>query len=235
MSTTTNQPSPQRTLLGSGKRGQDRVRGVRTRNRSRSLITLAALLVVGFGLLTAAMVARAGDKTSVLTVGTAIAKGHTVERGDLVTQSVSGVAGSIPVDDVDSVLGKTATVDLVKGQILTESMLTAAPTPGKGQAVVGLSLDPTRVPSEGLDSGDVVDVIPVPGGAEGSKVDQSALDTPTVLTSQATVYSVKGLATDGGQVLLTLVVDQADANKVAAYSTSNQIALVEVDAARSAG
>ena len=42
-----------------------------------------------------------------------------IERGDLVSTSVSGVAEAIPVGDIDTVVGQTAAVDLVAGQILT--------------------------------------------------------------------------------------------------------------------
>jgi hypothetical protein len=219
-------------LRNSGK-GPTRAHGGRTRNRSKSLIVLAALLVLGFGLATAYLVTSAGDKVSVLVMGTEVSKGHVVQREDLVSQSVSGVSNAIPVDQVDDVVGRTATVDLVEGQILTDAMVTSAAVPGEGQAMVGLSLDPTRVPSSGLETGDVVDVIAVMGGDQGGKTNPADLDAPIVLTTDATVYSAEGLATDGGQLLLTLVIDEADATKVAAYSTSNLVAVVEVAAGKS--
>lgn len=231
MSATTKSQEPRiGGFLGNRETSTSRPRGVRSRSRSTSLITLAALLVLGFGLATAYLVTSAGDKVSVLVMGTDVPKGHVVERADLVSQSVSGVPNAISVDQINYVVGHTATVDLVQGQLLTESMVTTAPTPGEGQAVVGLSLDPTRAPSSGLSAGDVVDVIAVIGGEQGGRTNQTDLDAPTVLASGATVYSIEGLATDGGQMLLTLVVDAADANKVAAYSTSNMVAVVEVTA-----
>lgn len=205
----------------------------RSRPRSRSLITLAALLVLGFALATAYLVARAGEKVSVLSVGTAITKGHVIERGDLVSVAVSGVAGAVPVEQTNDVVGKTATVDLVRGQVLTGAMVSTTPTPATGQSTVGLALDPTRVPSSGLNPGDIVDVIAVPnseagGGAAGTGA--ASLDHPTVLARAATVYAVQGLATDGGKVLLTVVVDRREAGPVAAYSTSDRVAVVEVAA-----
>jgi hypothetical protein len=234
MSTPT-QSAPRATggFLPVDKPRRARLRGNRSRTRSKSLIVLASLLVLGFGLATAYLVTSAGDKASVLVMGTEISKGHMVQRDDLVSQSVSGVSNAIPVDQVDDVVGRTATVDLIEGQILTEAMTTTASVPGAGQAMVGLSLDPTRVPSAALNTGDVVDVIAVMGGEQGTKLNPADLDTPIVLTTDATVYSVEGLATDGGQLLLTLLVDEADATKVAAYSTSNLVAVVEVAAGKS--
>ena len=202
----------------------------RGRPRSRSLLVLAALLVLGFALATAYLVTRAGDKVSVLSVGTPISKGHMIERADLISVAVSGIDGAVPVEATDDVVGKTAAVDLVKGQVLTEDMVTSTPTPATGQSTVGLALDPTRVPSSGLDTGDVVDVIAVSSSDTGGG-GRAILANPTVLARAATVYAVQGLATDGGKVLLTVVVDTREAGPVAAYSTSDRVAVVEVAAA----
>jgi hypothetical protein len=193
-------------------------------------LVLAGLLVLGFALATANLVSRAGDKVSVLSVGTPIAKGHVIQREDLVSLAVSGVAGAVPVEQTNSIVGKVATVDLVKGQVLTEDMITTTPTPATGQSTVGLALDPTRVPSSGLDPGDTVDVIAVPTSEAGGATGAASLHNPTVLARSATVYAVQGLATDGGKLLLTVVVDTTRAGLVAAYSTSGRVAVVEVAA-----
>ena len=204
------------------------------RNRSWGLVTLAALLVVGLGLSVAAWGLQVGDKTSVLAIGHPVAKGQVVERGDLVSRSVAGVSEAIPVEDVDTVVGKTAAVDLVAGQILTPAMVAAAPVPGEGQSVVGLALDPTRVPSAGLEPGDQVDVIAVPAGAGVAKSDGDA-EAPGVLAAAAEVYAVRGESTAGGLLLLTVVVDAGDAAKIAAYSTQNRVAVVETSPRASSG
>lgn len=233
MATTTSSPKRGRTTKPASGGILDgrtsRMRAGRGRPRSRSLLVLAALLVLGFALATAYLVTRAGDKVSVLSVGTSISKGHVIERGDLVSVAVSGIAGAVPVAATDEIVGKTATVDLVKGQVLTEEMVTTTPTPATGQSTVGLALDPTRVPSSGLDTGDIVDVIAVPNSETGGG-GRATLARPTVLARAATVYAVQGLATDGGKVLLTVVVDTREAGPVAAYSTSNRVAVVEVAA-----
>lgn len=212
-------------LLDGGRRSATSSLKGGPKNRSLGLVTLAALLVLGTGLAGAAAIIHAGQKETVLAIGEPIAKGHVIGRDDLVTTSVAGVEGAIPVGDIDSVVGKTAAVDLVDGQILTPQMFAASPVPAADQATVGLALDPTRVPGAGLDPGDVVDVIAVP--AADSQVDPAMLDTPEVLASGAEVYSVEGSATAGGQVLVTLVVDAADGSRISAYSTQNRVSLVE--------
>lgn len=196
------------------------------------MIAVAVVLVLGAALAVGYLVSSAGDKTSVLAVSTEIAKGETIERGDLVQTSVSGVSGAIAVEDVDQVVGQSAAVDLVQGQIIITPMLTADPVPGEGRAVVGLALEPNRAPSAGLQAGDVVSVIAVPAGDTGASTDE--LDTPLALTEGAEVLEVAGAGTAGGQVLITLVVDDADAQRIAAYSTANRVAVVETAASGSA-
>ncbi|RYB88305.1 hypothetical protein EUA06_21905 [Nocardioides glacieisoli] len=196
------------------------------RHRSWGLVTVAALSVLGTGLAVAAWGLHAGQKESVLAIGEPISKGQVIARDDLVTTSVSGVSGAIPVSEINTVVNQTAAVDLVDGQILTSQMFAASAVPASGEATVGLALDPARVPGAGLGPGDVVDVIAVPGGDTAQK-DPAALDTPEVLAADASVYSVEGAATAGGQVLVTLVVDAADAARISAYSTQNRVAVVE--------
>jgi len=182
------------------------------------------MLIVGCGLGFAVVLSQAGDRTAVLAMGHPVAKGQVVERGDLVSRSVAGVPGAIGLDAIDDVAGKTAAVDLVAGQILTGDMVTAEAVPGPDHAVVGLSLEPSQVPSAGLDAGDVVAVLAVP--AKGVD-DPEAMEVPAVLAQSAQVYAVAGAPTEGGTVLVTLLVDRREANRVAAYATSNRVAVIE--------
>lgn len=200
------------------------------RPRSWGLVTIAALCVIGTGLAVAAWGLNAGQKEAVLVVGKPVAEGQVIAREDLITASVSGVAGAIPVSEIDDVVNQTAVVDLVEGQLLTSEMFATAVVPATGQATVGLALDPSRVPGAGLEPGDVVDVIAVPGG-DGARDDPTSLDTPEALADGAVVFDVEGVATAGGQVLVTLIVDATDAARVSAYSTQNRVAVIETAAA----
>lgn len=216
---------PPASLLAGGRRAATGPRKPRT--RSWGLVTLAALLVVGLGLGVAAWGLQAGDKSSVLAIGQPVAKGQVVERGDLVSESVSGVGEAIAVEDLDVVVGQTAAVDLVAGQILTPAMVAAEPVPAEGQSVIGLALDPTRVPSAGLEPGDQVDLIAVPAGEGAAQGNAAETEAPEVLAAAAEVYAAGGEGTVGGQLLLTVVVGAEDAARIAAYSTQNRVAVVE--------
>lgn len=216
---------PRRPFAGVG-----RAKGLRTRPRSRGLITVAAMLVLLFGAGTAYLVTTAGEQASVLAVGTPVAKGRVVEREALISTTVSGVPGAITVDRAAEVIGQTAAIDLVEGQVLTEAMMTSKPTPAEGQAVVGLALEPTKVPAAGLEAGDLVRVLRVTGPDDAAPAGPGEEESGTVISQAATVYAASSDAAGGREVLLTLVLPEAEAAAVAVASTAGQAAAIEISA-----
>lgn len=188
---------------------------------------MCAFLVVASALAVAAWGVRIGQRESVVAVAQPVTKGHMIERSDLTDASVAGVSGVIPLEEIDTVVGKTAAVDLLAGQTLTTAMVASEVVPTAEQATVGLALDPDRVPAAGLEAGDVVGIVAVPGDSKTEVLD-SDLDRPTFLADAAEVFEVGGEATSGGEVLVTVIVDAADAGRISAYATQNRVALVEV-------
>lgn len=216
--------SKQASSILTGRRGQDR--GLRHRPRRTGLLAFAGLMIAGSALAGAVLFASAGDTVEVLAAREGIAKGHTITRDDLVAKDVSGIDNAVNVGDVNRLVGATAVVDLLPGQVFSEGMVSKTQTPGVGEATVGLNLAPARAPAAELMPGDIVDVIAVP--AEGNAAnDTDALDAPPTLAAGAQVYDVKGSATEGGGVLVTLVVDESAAARIAAYSTAGRVAIVE--------
>src|SRR5438094_451654 len=71
--------------------------------------------------------------------------------------------------------------------------------------------------------------VPAAGDGAGS-ADEASLDSPPVLTSGANVYSAGGDPSTGSQLLVTLIVNADDAARLAAYSTQNRVALIEIPA-----
>jgi hypothetical protein len=206
-------------------------------------VVLAVLLVAGSGLAVAAWGLHAGQKVAVLAVGRPVAAGHVVTREDLVTVSVAGVAGAVPASETSTVVGKTAVTGLLPGQIVTDVMVTGSVVPGPGEATVGLALGPDRLPGAGLDAGDVVGVIGLPAGQPGETAPAGkagkagragaggGVVDPEVLVASAGVYATDGVATPGGDVLVTLIVPADVAARVAAYSAQDRVALVEISPA----
>lgn len=222
MSTSTKPQSKQGSIL---TRNSSDERGLRTRQRRSGLLALAALLIVGSALAGGLLFSRAGNTVEVLAVRDAVPKGHEIERSNLITRSVAGVPNTIASANADTIVGDVAAVDLMPGQLLTTDIVTEALLPGTGESLVGLNLAPERVPSAGLAPGDVVDVIAVPAGNNAASQDE--LDAPATLASGALVYDVMGSATAGGAMLVTVVVAEGDASRIAAYSTAGRIAVIE--------
>ena len=185
----------------------------------------AVLFVVMAVLLAGWFWQQKSDQRPVLVIAEPVPAGSVITAKDLEIIEVSGVKGAIPSADSDTVIGSTAAVGLVDGQILTRDMVTADPLPGPGERVVGLQLEATRAPA-GLAPGDVVVVIAVP--PEGDPSTPGDLDDPTVLAPSATVASAAAI--EGAGTRLTLVVPEPVAERVTAYVAAGRVALVQAPA-----
>ncbi|MEO7844363.1 MAG: SAF domain-containing protein [Nocardioides sp.] len=183
--------------------------------------TAAVLFVVVMALAAAWLYQRKGDMVEVLVVQRSVAAGAVIGNSDLGTAQVSGVAGALDLNDVESVVGMRAVAGLVPGQVLTDAAVTSDQLPAVGQKVVALRLDFGRVP-DGLGAGAMVDVLAVPGEGE---TDPGALDDPTVLAAQVQVVAVTE-AVDGGLVVSVLAPD-ASSDRVAAYAAAGRVTIIQ--------
>ncbi|ABL81053.1 SAF domain [Nocardioides sp. JS614] len=182
----------------------------------------AVLFVVMAVLLAGWFWQQKSDREAVLAIDHSVPAGAVIAKDDLRIVEVAGVDSTISSEDAQTVIGSTAAVGLVEGQILTPDMVTSKPLPGPGERVVGLQLDATRAPT-GLLPGDVVVVIAVPPAGDPSS--PAELDDPTVLAPQATVASAD--VVEGAGTRLTLVVPEAVAERVTAYVAAGRVALVQ--------
>jgi Flp pilus assembly protein CpaB len=232
MSTATTDPLPRSrngTVPGAGMvtgAGSPAARPLPTRARRPGLIAAAVLLIVGFALTGGLLVSNAAGKTEVLVAAGPVPAGHVVTAGDLRAVSVAGGVRAIPAADLSTVVGRTAAVALVGGQLLNRDMLTEAAVPGAGQAMVGLALGPGRLPADGLAPGDRVQAIAVPNAAAAG----ASLDAPRVLAI-GEVFAVRADAASGGDTLITLLVPTDAAGRLAAHGASDQVSLIKVPAA----
>ena len=182
----------------------------------------AVLFVVMAVLLAGWFWQQRNDRIAVLAVTEPVAAGEVITADDLDIVEVSGVAGAISSGDRASVVGSTAAVGLVKGQVLTRDMVTSEPIPGPGKRIVGMQLDATRAPTD-LMPGDVVIVVAVPPTGDPSK--PSELDSPDVLAGQATVVSAELI--EGAGTRLTLLVPDAVGERITAYVAAGRVALLQ--------
>ena len=182
----------------------------------------AMLFVVMAVLLAGWFWQQTSDRHSVLVIAEPVPAGALITAKDLEIIEVSGVKNAIASTESDIVVGATAAVGLVEGQILTRVMVTTDPLPGPGERVVGLQLVATRAPA-GLMPGDAVVVLAVPPAGDPSTTDE--LDDPTVLAPKATVAS--STAIEGAGIRLTLLLPEPVAERVTAYVAAGRVALVQ--------
>src|SRR4051794_37294053 len=137
-----------------------------TRGRRPGLIAVAVLLIVGFALSGALLVSRAGDTTEVLVAARAVPAGHVIGPADVAAARLSGSVRAIAAGDLRTVVGNSAAVGLVGGQVLNRDMLTTAAVPAPGKSMVGLALRPGQLPADGLGIGDRVQAIAIPAATD---------------------------------------------------------------------
>ena len=162
------------------------------------------------------------DRIEVLAVGHDVPAGSVLGREDLKVMEVAGVSGAVRASDAASVIGGTAGVELVPGQILTPDMIATDPLPGPGERVVGVELDGTRAPG-GLAPGDRVSVLAVPPSGDAGR--PTELASPTVLAEVATVRSVDRI--EGAGTRFGLLVPREAADRVAAFGAAGRVSLVQ--------
>lgn len=211
------------TTAPNGLRG--RTSRLPTRNRSYGAIALGILILVMSGLLGAVVFNQVGNTDSVLAVRDKVTQGQTIEREDLISKQVAGVDDAVPDENTDAVVGKTAAVDLVAGQVVTTSAVTDDPVPGSGRALVGLALKPSQMPGAGLEAGDLVRVMAIPAG-DGSAPPDAEAD---VLSNSAQVYSVTGGGSAEGAVkVVTVIAADGEAGRLATYGAAGRVAVVAI-------
>lgn len=183
------------------------------------LFVLVTVLVAGW------LWQQKSDRQEVFAVGVAVPAGSVIERDDLLVLEVAGVDEAIGIGDVESVVGSTAAVGLVPGQVLNREMLTSDPIPGPGELVVGVELDATRAPG-GLVPGDVVTVLAVPPAGDASTPEE--LESPMVLADQVRVLSA--VRVEGAGTRITLVVPEGQASRVAGFGAAGRVAVLQAPA-----
>ena len=198
---------------------------LRTRQRRPAQVALGVVLILGLGVLGGVAYTSAGAKEPVVTVVREIPKGHVVTAADLSTVDVAGGVVAVAGNHLASVLGETATVDLLPGTLLQRSMVSAGPSLPAGMAQVGVAVTGGQIPADGLAPGDTVEVLALP--AKGAAATATAA-VATTLVPKATVFSTRPDPSSTAGTLVTLKVPADAAAGIAAASGDNLVALVQV-------
>lgn len=133
---------------------------LRRRRLSRLLLLGVALGTLG-ALLGAFAYREAGQRTSVVAVARPVPFGQVIERADLreVPLPTDTELSTVEWDALDSVIGRTAMTDLIAGQTLPPDAVADHIIPASGEAVVGMSAEPSQLPATPLGARDAVLVV----------------------------------------------------------------------------
>ena len=199
-----------------------------SRERRPALAALAVILIQ-LGAAGCALIAlNSGNRSDFVAVADTLPPGHKLEPKDFSRGDLAGATGGlIPWSEANKYLGRYTKTWLYKDQFVTPDSLTKEgeqPIPAGG-ALVGVTLEAGRAPSDGLLIGDVVKVIRVPSAnQEGAAVP---------LVSAAKVTSTAGAITDSktsanGSLNVTIMIPADDITTVAAAAAAKTLVLVKL-------
>lgn len=197
----------------------------RTR-RNWGLVSVAVLLVVVGGLLTAWLFTRVGDTEPVLALARDVPRGAVVSEADLVIAQVNTdpALGPVPAAELGDVVGRRAAVDLSVGSLLTTAGVTDSVVPAEGESLVGLLVDPGQVPEEPLLSGDSVRIITTPSPGDDPVAGAPQEMRAEVRFAQPITDALNEVET--GQVSVDLIVPEQDAAQLASWVATGRVAIV---------
>lgn len=193
----------------------------RAKRRRRPLLFAICVVLVAAGALGAAFAyTSVSDTQEVLVVNRDVARGETIEAGDLaiVRVSVDPALTPVPGSQKAELEGSRAAVDLWTGTLLTEQAVADNLVPGEGESLVGISLTPAQMPSEPLYGGDVVRIVTTPG-------DQGEITDKEPVTIEATVVGVSRVE-ETGETVVDVSVPESEAADLAARAATGRVALV---------
>jgi SAF domain-containing protein len=208
------------------KRAEKAAEADRRPRRPYGQMLLALLLIAGCALGAAVAFTKAGDTTSVVVVTDGVARGETISREDLTTTRVAGVDGAVPADQLEDLVGRTAVVDLLPGQVVVTEASSSDPIPAEGETLVGAALEPSQVP-DGLAAGDSVRVLAAP--EEGAEPDANGAELASALVY--TIDETELVGSGSGVRQVTLIVPDRDADAVALFAASDRIVVIETSTA----
>ncbi|WP_239160953.1 SAF domain-containing protein [Virgisporangium ochraceum] len=176
-------------------------------------VALGGLLVIVSVLGYAYGAVRLGDRVQVLAVARALAAGQVITVSDLRTVSAASdpAVPLILASRAASVVGRSAVVPLLPGTLLTPSLVGEAAFPPAGKVAASVVVKPGQFP-RGLVAGARVAVF-VSAGAPGAG---PAATAATQVRLEAAVLDVDPAGDGQGGTVVTLLVDEADSERLAA-------------------
>lgn len=185
------------------------------------LAALAVLLIVGGAAAAGLLALRTDERVAYLAAAQDIAAGEPITEDALTTTSVAAEGTLlIPASQSAQLAGQYARVSITAGQLLDSAMLTSTSTLRPGTVAVGASLAAGRMPSSGLEPGDVVQLVRVDGAT-------GVVLVPDALVSSWRSQDGGGMGGSGG-VTVTFIVDETQGGEIATVAAAGDLAAVLV-------
>jgi hypothetical protein len=220
-----------RTVPVNGAASLPTARGPVVRRRvSVPRVLFGGLLVLGFALAGAVLANRIDTRLPVLAVAHAVDAGQTITDSDLSIVRVAADAevATTPAAQRRAVVGRTATMPLAAGSLLTPAQIGAPVWPPAGQSAIALQAKAGHAPG-GLVAGAHVTVLVVPTSS-GTTTQGTTAQGAQPPTADATVVSIRPVGDQSGASVVTLLLTASDALRIAA--ASGEPVLVRLGAGR---
>ena len=195
--------------------------------RRRPVFVAAGIAIVVVGALLIAQLIHAGQtENRVLEVRSDVGRGEVIRDTDLVAVTVGqvGNVSTVPADQLDALVGKSAAVDLRSGSLLSAGAIGAADTvPAPGKSLVGLKLAPGQVPIGDLTAGAKLRLI------QTSALNGSATATDAANTNGQSWDATMAASTKGTDqvTLVNVEVKSGEAARIAQLTSQGRIAVVK--------
>ena len=214
--TTTNGQHP-------GGTGSVQVVEPKLRRRRTHLLAVLVLVLVG-GLAAVYIVDQLQTQNRVIQVQANLPRGAVIKVTDLAEVTVGSIQGvsTVPADQLTTLVGQRATIDLAKGSLLPAGGVGAVAVPAAGHTLVGIRLDQGRMVVGNVAIGSKMRLIVTApqGGDPAFKDGNSGRQFAAVLMESTP-------ALDGAATLINVQVAQKDASLVAQLAATGRIAVVQ--------
>ncbi|SNX88489.1 SAF domain-containing protein [Streptomyces sp. TLI_55] len=198
---------------------------VSARRRRPGVIALSLALIAAGGAGVAVLLLQVGDRTDVVTVVRDVQVGQVLTDEDLGKASVAldPALKAVRADDLKSVVGKRAAVELKPGSLLAPSQVTKDSLVKAGEQLVPIGLEPKQIPATALVPGQRVQLVHVPaqGAADTGKTADAAPQT-----IDGRVVKASSAAPGTGVVVVDVATSATDGPTAAAWEAAGALRLV---------
>lgn len=173
----------------------------------------------------AVLLLQVGNRTDVVTVVRDIQVGQVLTAADLGKASIAldPAVKAVRADDLRSVVGKRAAVELKPGSLLAPSQVTRDSLVKAGEQLVPIGLEPKQIPATALVPGQKVQLVHVPA-QETTDAGKSSDAAPQ--TFDGRVVKASGAAPGTGIVVVDVATSASDGPTVIAWEATDTLRLI---------